>query len=91
MRNGYGIIHGGNSDKYEGEWRNDQGNGFGTYYYNKGEVYVGNWKNGLRDGYGKLTTQDGEEKIGIWEEGELTQPVDEDNNPIKKKDKCSIF
>ena len=71
---------------------NDQGNGFGVYYYNKGEIYVGNWKNGLREGYGTLTTQDGTEKRGIWEEGELTEPMDQDNNPILNKDKkCFIF
>ena len=69
IREGYGIIYGNNSDKYEGQWFNDQGN-----------VYNGFWKNGLRDGFGVLTTQDGVDKKGIWKEGVFTEEQNQNQN-----------
>ena len=55
MREGYGVYHYVNGDRYEGEWKEHQRHGQGTYYYAEtGSKYVGLWRKGKMTGHGEI-------------------------------------
>ena len=43
MRNGYGVLHLHNNERYKGQWLNNTKHGQGYYYYANGEFYNGTW------------------------------------------------
>lgn len=54
LREGNGVWKSGpgNSDKYEGEYKEDKKEGYGVFIWSNGNIYKGNFKNDLREGYG---------------------------------------
>lgn len=43
LRNGYGVLHLHNNERYKGQWNDSQRHGQGFYYYANGEFYKGTW------------------------------------------------
>ena len=55
LRDGKGVLHGNDGNKYEGEWKNDKKEGKGTIITIDGEKYEGDWKNNKKEGRGAAT------------------------------------
>lgn len=66
----------GQSDQYEGEYRNDKKEGFGVFSWADGNVYRGNYVNDLREGYGEMFWVDGIVYKGQWKEGNQVAEID---------------
>ncbi len=58
-RNGRGVCHFANGDKFEGEYRHDQRNGSGVMRYANGAMYHGLWSDDLKQGAGTLISAEG--------------------------------
>ena len=73
MRNGSGIWvvnHlDSNSDRYEGQYKNDKKNGFGIYSWKDGTSYEGEFLNDLKHGEGVVNYGDGRVARLQWFEG----------------------
>ncbi len=54
------------TDKYDGEWHNDDMNGKGKFIYADGSVYNGEWRQGKRSGKGKFISINGSVYEGIF-------------------------
>lgn len=65
-RRGFGIFTFGNSDRYEGTWRDGQMHGQGIYYHSNGATYIGEYKEGKRHGYGTYLWPEGDIYIGEY-------------------------
>lgn len=68
-REGRGILHQKNGEKYLGEWKGDIMHGEGVYVFSNGERYEGWFKMGVREGFGKYTFFNGNYYEGEWREG----------------------
>ena len=58
LKQGRGIYHYPNGDKYLGDWFNDQFNGKGVYIFAMGERYEGDLQHGKKHGKGKFMWTD---------------------------------
>ena len=52
-RQGKGIVHFKNGEKYFGDWKNDSIEGIGVHLYTNAEIYSGEFTAGRRHGKGK--------------------------------------
>lgn len=66
LKQGRGIYHYQNGDKYLGEWLNDMFNGKGVYIFSIGERYEGDLKNGKKQGKGVYFYINGNVYEGDW-------------------------
>ena len=69
LRNGNGIWkrNPGNSDKYEGEYKDDKKDGEGVFIWENGNMYKGSFCNDQKHGYGEMRWNDGSFFKGNWE------------------------
>ncbi|HJQ56860.1 MAG TPA: hypothetical protein VJ890_08130, partial [Vineibacter sp.] len=58
------------SDRYEGEYRDDNQHGRGVYTWADGDRYDGEWQNGEQHGRGVYASADGDRYDGEWQNGE---------------------
>ena len=72
MRDGNGLWkkHPGNSDKFEGEYKEDKKDGYGIFTWQNGNIYKGHYKNDIREGYGEMCWTDGSYYKGQWQNGQ---------------------
>lgn len=68
LKQGRGIYHYSNGDKYLGEWFNDLFNGKGVYIFSLGERYEGDLQNGKKQGKGVYFYANGNTYEGDWYE-----------------------
>lgn len=59
----------GNSDTYEGSYRNDKKWGYGIFNWASGNVYKGNYEADSRNGYGEMYWTNGSYYKGNWMNG----------------------
>ena len=59
----------GNSDRYDGEYRNDKKWGEGTFVWASGNVYKGQYEADMRSGYGEMHWVNGSYYKGNWKNG----------------------
>ena len=71
LREGHGVWKkgSGNSDKYEGEYKDDKKEGYGVFSWENGDVYKGNYVEDLREGYGEMFWRNGRFYKGNWVQG----------------------
>ena len=71
LKNGQGTLTYGKgeleSEKYEGEFKNDKKHGKGIYTSSNGNKYSGEFRNGLKNGQGTLTYGKGELEGDMYE------------------------
>lgn len=59
----------GNSDTYEGNYRNDKKWGYGVFKWASGNIYKGNYEGDMRNGYGEMYWTNGSYYKGNWTNG----------------------
>jgi hypothetical protein len=67
-RNGFGILHFNNGDRYEGNFKNNLKEGEGIYYYKSGASWKGNFTDDKMNGEG-LYEKKGKSTILVYENG----------------------
>lgn len=66
LKDGLGVYHYVNGDRYEGYWLCGQRHGQGTLFLANGDIYVGEWSDDKRAGWGTLTKSNGDQYEGQW-------------------------
>ena len=64
IREGKGVFHFDNKDKYSGEWKDDKMEGRGVFSQSNGDRYDGEWKEGKMEGRGVLLLSNGDKYDG---------------------------
>ncbi len=69
QRNGQGVMHYTDGNKYEGKWLDDFQHGQGTMYYANGDKYDGEWEHNKPHGKGTMFYANGNRYKGQWKAG----------------------
>ncbi len=68
------VHRDGESESYEGEWKQDKPHGISRYTWPNGEVYEGQWAKGLAEGLGVEWSKDGKvTRCGLWRDGKFAE------------------
>ena len=81
LREGHGVFHFNNGDKYEGNFSRNKFNGKGVYSWANGDYYDGEFVDGKISGNGDMNFNIGVVCSGLWDNNKTTK-VDFDPNRV---------